>query len=141
MKITKSLPVILSLVILAGLVVFGLVQLVPYGRNHSNPPVTKEPSWDAQTRAIAQKACFDCHSNETVWPWYSNIAPFSWLIQYDVEKGRNNLNFSEWGRWETDEIGEVVAEGEMPPTQYILMHPEARLDDAQRQSLIQAFGY
>ena len=141
MKITKPLPVILSLVILAGLIVFGLVQLVPYGRNHSNPPVTKEPSWDAQTRAIAQKACFDCHSNETVWPWYSNIAPFSWLIQYDVEKGRDNLNFSEWGRWETDEIGEVVAEGEMPPTQYILMHPEARLDDAQRQSLIQAFGY
>jgi len=141
MKITKPLPVILSLVILAGLVVFGLVQLVPYGRNHSNPPVTKEPSWDAQTRAIAQKACFDCHSNETVWPWYSKIAPFSWLIQYDVEKGRDNLNFSEWGQWETDEIGEVVAEGEMPPTQYILMHPEARLNDAQRQSLIQAFGY
>jgi len=141
MKITKPLQVILSLVILPGLVVFALVQLVPYGRNHSNPAVTKEPSWDAQTRAIAQKACFDCHSNETVWPWYSNIAPFSWLIQYDVEEGRNNLNFSEWGRWETDEIGEVVAEGEMPPTQYILMHPEARLDDAQRQSLIQAFGY
>ncbi|HZY42825.1 MAG TPA: heme-binding domain-containing protein [Anaerolineae bacterium] len=64
----------------------------------TNPPVVAEPNWDnPQTRALAQRACFDCHSNETVWPWYSRIAPPSWLITFDVFRGRRNLNFSEWG--------------------------------------------
>ena len=59
---------------------FVLIQLVRFGRNHTNPPVAQEPSWDStETRALAERACFDCHSNETVWPWYSNIAPVSWL--------------------------------------------------------------
>ncbi len=76
---------------------FGLLQLVPYGRNHTNPPVAAEPAWaSAQTRALAVRACFDCHSNETTWPWYSNVAPVSWLIQRDVDEGRRRLNFSEW---------------------------------------------
>ena len=84
-------------VVVALIVGFGLIQLVPYGRDHTNPPVTSEPAWDSpQTKALAQKACFDCHSNETVWPWYSSIAPGSWLIYRDVVEGRGNLNFSEW---------------------------------------------
>jgi cytochrome c551/c552 len=140
MKIIKTTGILIGLVIVAGIALFGLIQLVPYGHDHTNPPVVKEPTWDAQTRAIAQKACFDCHSNEVVWPWYSNIAPFSWLIQHDVEEGRSRLNFSDWGRWETGEIGEVVAEGEMPPGQYLIMHPAADLTDAEKQALIQAFG-
>lgn len=120
---------------------FLLIQIVPYGRNHNNPPVTSEPAWNnPQTRELAQQACFDCHSNETVWPWYSNIAPVSWLVQHDTEDGRRQLNFSTWneggkGR-ELEEITEVVAEGEMPPAMYLIMHPEARLTAAEKQALI-----
>ena len=141
MKIVKTIGIVAVLVILAGVILFGMIQLIPYGRDHTNPRVVQEPNWDAQTRAIAQKACFDCHSNETIWPWYSNIAPVSWVIQNDVEEGRHHLNFSEWGRWESNEIGEVVAEDEMPPDQYILMHPEAKLTNAEIKALIEAFGY
>ena len=79
------------------LVVSGLfllaIQLIPYGRAHANPPVLAEPAWDSPaTRDLAVRACFDCHSNETVWPWYSNIAPVSWLVQRDVDGGRNKAN-------------------------------------------------
>lgn len=121
---------------------FLLIQLVPYGRNHTNPPVLQEPNWDSpETRALAERACFACHSNETVWPWYSNIAPVSWLTQHDTEEGRGILNFSEWGvngrRQETDEIAESIREGEMPMPMFLITHPEARLTDAEKQALIQ----
>ncbi|HYO42170.1 MAG TPA: heme-binding domain-containing protein [Candidatus Limnocylindrales bacterium] len=118
---------------------FVAIQFVPYGRDHSNPPVTAEPVWDtAATRELAVRACFDCHSNETAWPWYTNIAPISWRIQQHVDEGREKLNFSEWGtgEQETDEIGEVVRDGEMPPWDYLLAHPEARLTDAETQVLV-----
>lgn len=118
---------------------FVLIQLVPYGRNHNNPPVVQEPAWDSpQTRELARRACFDCHSNETVWPWYSNVAPASWLIQHDVEEGRRKLNFSEWNRRqnELDEITEVIQEGEMPPIYYVLLHPEANLSQQEKEALI-----
>lgn len=130
---------ILGFLFLSGLVLFGLIQLVPYGRDHTNPPVVQEPAWDAQTRALAKRACFDCHSNETVWPWYSNIAPISWLLQRDAEKGRDEMNFSEWeqGEDKTDDIAEVIREGEMPLPPYLLMHPTARLSDAEKEQLIQ----
>ena len=75
------------------------IQLVPYGRDHDNPPVLADAPWDsARTRELAVRACFDCHSNETHWPWYSNIAPISWLTQNNVKEGRDELNFSEWNR-------------------------------------------
>ena len=120
---------------------FVLIQLVPYGRNHTNPPVVKEPNWDSsQTRDLAQNACFDCHSNETIWPWYSNVAPVSWLTQHDVDEGRRYLNFSEWGRGEegeeAEEWVEVIREGEMPLPYYLITHPEARLSASQQQELI-----
>jgi hypothetical protein len=123
---------------LFGLVLFGLIQLIPYGRDHTNPPVLQEPNWDAQTRAIAQRACFDCHSNETVWTWHSNIAPVSWLVQRDVDQGRDELNFSEWEAGENDaeDIAEVILEGEMPLPIYLIMHPEARLSEAEKMQLI-----
>src|SRR4051812_44101919 len=74
-----------------------VMQLVPYGHTHSNPPVLQEPSWDSpHSRELAVRACFDCHSNETRWPWYANVAPFSWTMQRDVDAGRSTLNFSEW---------------------------------------------
>jgi hypothetical protein len=83
----------------AAVVLFALAQAVPYGRNHENPPVQAEPIWDSpRTRQLAKRACFDCHSNETTWPWYTNFAPFSWLAYNDVTGGRSALNFSEWNR-------------------------------------------
>jgi len=119
---------------------FVLIQLVPYGRNHTNPPVVQEPAWNApETRALAVRACFDCHSNETVWPWYSNIAPVSWLTQRDVDEGRQKLNFSDIvnSGEEGHEAGEAVLKGKMPPLQYYPTHPEARLTDAEKQQLAQ----
>lgn len=120
------------------LVLFILIQLIPFGRQHTNPPVVQEPRWDSvQTRELAQRACFDCHSNESVWLWYSNVAPVSWLVQRDVNEGREKLNFSDWGRArEKDEIIEVIQEGEMPMAIYLIMHPEARLNAAEKKALI-----
>ena len=115
------------------------IQLIPYGRDHTNPPVTGEPAWDsAATRETAVKACFDCHSNETVWPWYSNIAPFSWRLQNHVDEGSAKLNFSEWGtgEQEVEHIVGVVREGEMPPWDYLPLHPEARLSDAETSTFL-----
>lgn len=113
------------------------IQLVPYGRDHSNPPVVLEPAWDsAQTRELAVAACFDCHSNETEWRWYSNVAPVSWLVQRDVDEGRDRLNFSEFQRrQESDDAAETVRDGSMPPLAYQLTHREARLDDAELSAL------
>ena len=114
-----------------------IIQVVPYGRDHTNPPVVEEPVWDStRTRDLAVRACFDCHSNETVWPWYSNVAPLSWLVQRDVDEGREELNLSEWDRpQEGEESAETVREGSMPPGQYLLTHPGARLTDAELTAL------
>ena len=84
-------------------------------------------------------ACMDCHSNETEWPWYSNVAPVSWLVQNDVDEGRRRLNLST-GDVELDEMIETINEGSMPPWQYKPTHPEARLSDQERQELIRACG-
>lgn len=128
-------------IIILGVICLGLgIQLLPYGRNHTNPPVVAEPAWDSpQTRELAKRACFDCHSNETAWPWYTNVAPVSWLVYHDVEEGRSKLNFSQWGqgKQEVKEIVEVVQEGEMPMPMYLPLHPEANLNAADKQALIQ----
>src|SRR5205085_3447155 len=93
----NSITMIVLGVIVVGLVLFGLMQLIPTGVSYGNPPVAAEPNWDSpQTRSLAQRACFDCHSNETVWPWYSKIAPVKWLVAKDVADGRRKLNFSDW---------------------------------------------
>ena len=125
-----------------GLIVVGLflgIQLIPYGHQHTNPPVQQEPNWpDQQTRDLAVRACFDCHSNETVWPWYSNVAPISWLLENDVQDGRSRLNFSEWNRSgrEVHEISGVVHSGEMPPFYYEIQHPNSRLTQTEKETLI-----
>jgi len=119
---------------------FVVIQVVPYGRDHGNPPLRQEPAWDSPaTRALVADACFDCHSNQTHWPWYSNVAPVSWLVQRDVDSGRKRLNFSEWDRPQggADEAAEKVAEKEMPPSYYTWLHPKARLSSDERQALIQ----
>lgn len=115
-----------------------VIQLIPYGRDHSNPPIIGEPSWDSlATRELARQACFDCHSNETAWPAYASVAPASWLVQHDVNEGRAVLNFSEWQRpqEEAAEATEAVLEREMPPAAYMLIHAHARLNAAERDRL------
>jgi mono/diheme cytochrome c family protein len=124
-----------------GLGVMVAVQFVPYGRDHTNPAVTEAAAFaPGPGLELARGACFDCHSNETLWPWYTNIAPGSWLVQRDVDEGRATLNFSEWDRpqAEVDELLEVVQEGGMPPTSYSLIHPAARLSEAERAILLDA---
>jgi hypothetical protein len=140
---------IIIIAIIAVLAVFLLIQLVPYGRQHTNPPVVQEPAWKSpEARQSAQRACFDCHSNETVWPWYSYIAPTSWLVANHVDEGREVLNFSDWTGTHSvgeehnhngeghHEIPEVIEEGTMPPAYYLLLHPSARLNAQEKQTLI-----
>ena len=120
-------------------IVFVAMQAVPYGRDHANAAVVAEPAWDSpETRALAVRACYDCHSNETVWPAYASIAPVSWLVQHDVDEGREHLNFSEWNRPQEDavEAAEHTADGSMPPDAYTWLHPEARLTAAERDALV-----
>ncbi len=122
--------------ILIGLfALFILIQFIPYGRDHENPPVTNQVNWNSpQTKETFYKACADCHSNETKWPWYSNVAPVSWLVQKDVEEGRRHFNIStQAGMKEAKEAYEEVEKGEMPLPIYLPMHPEADLNDAQKK--------
>ena len=116
-----------------------LIQLIPYGRNHTNPPAAKEPAWNSSaTRALIRRACFDCHSNQTIWPWYSYVAPVSWLVQNDVDGGRRHLNFTEWDRPQrhAEDVAAQVKQGDMPLWFYVPLHPDARLTGAEREALI-----
>jgi hypothetical protein len=125
------------------IVVFVVLQLLPMGRGQqTNPPVVDELAWNtAETRALAERACFDCHSNETEWPWYSRIAPMSWLVTRDVIQGRDHMNFSDWGEagQDIEDIIEQIEEGNMPPSFYLPMHPEAQLNAGEKTQLIEGF--
>jgi mono/diheme cytochrome c family protein len=118
---------------------FALIQLIPYGKDHQNPPVVNEPPWDSpRTRELFFTACKDCHSNETTWPWYASVAPVSWLVYHDVEEGRSEFNVSRWGQGEqeAEEAAGLVREGEMPLWFYLPVHPEARLSEADTRDLV-----
>ena len=120
---------------------FILLQIVPFGRMPSNPPVTGEPAWDSpQTRALAVRACFDCHSNETDEPWYSNVAPISWAISDHVESGRSKLNFSEFDKPQddADKAADTTEDGEMPPGYYTRfgLHSTAQLTEDEAAQLV-----
>lgn len=119
-----------------------VIQLVPYGRRHVNPPPGASVAWDSpRTLELAKRACFDCHSNETRWPWYSHVAPVSWRVQNHVDEGREHLNFTAFDvasremRHAAGEAAEVLEEGEMPPSDYLIGHPEARLTAAEKREL------
>ncbi len=108
----------------------------------TNPRITGEIEAPAQVKEILRRSCYDCHSNETVWPWYSYIAPASWLLEKDVNEGRDELNFSEWKKYDDKkmkkkikEIWEEVEEGEMPQWYYIIMHRDASLSEADKQAI------
>jgi mono/diheme cytochrome c family protein len=116
------------------------IQLVPYGRGHGNPATTREPSWDApRTRQLFMQACGDCHSNLTRWPWYTNVAPVSWLTQRDVDSGRAAFDISNWDRPQdvsAGDMAETIRGGSMPPWFYTPLHPAANLSSAEKQALI-----
>jgi mono/diheme cytochrome c family protein len=125
-------------ILLGAAVLFLLAQAVPYGRDHSNPAGTRELRFDSKdTEELFADACADCHSDHTTWPWYSNVAPASWLVQSDVEEGRTVFDVSRWDtpQPEVDELVEEIAEGGMPPLQYKLIHGAARLSDAEKRRL------
>ncbi|MFN0246064.1 MAG: heme-binding domain-containing protein [Kofleriaceae bacterium] len=126
----------ISLGVLVG--IFLVLQLIPYGRTHSNPPPISEPAWDSpRTRELAERACFDCHSNHTRWPWYASVAPMSWLVEFDVQVAREVVNFSEWNRRYplAPYAGKRTLDGNMPPSKYLVAHPEAELTAAEREEL------
>jgi cytochrome c551/c552 len=128
--------------ILLGLVaVLVVMQLVPLDR--TNPPVTGEIQAPAEVKAVLKRSCWDCHSNESVWPWYSRVAPVSFLVFRDVKDGRKHLNFSEWTTYQPErqakklkEIAEEVGDGEMPMAIYVPLHPEAKLSPADTKLLV-----
>lgn len=126
--------------LLALIVVFLAAQAVPYGRDHSNPPVNGEPEWaNAETRQLMVRACFDCHSNEVRWPWYSNIAPISWAVWKHVDDGRNKVNYSEWDgpQGNADDSLDEVENGSMPPPYYTFggVHSDAKLSPEELATL------
>ena len=138
---SKRVLKVLGIIVVVGVVIFAGIQLIRPSVTNHNPPVVQEPAWPSPTaRELAQRACFDCHSNETVWPWYSQIAPVSWLVANDVVGGRDAFNFSDWGAGHpgADQFAEEITEGGMPLPQYLLMHPGARLTDAEKETLIAA---
>lgn len=134
---------LLRRVVVGAVALFVLLQMIPYGRNHQNPPVVAEPQWDSpSTRELVKRGCFDCHSHETRWPWYSRVAPSSWLVYYDVVTARGKLNFSDWqdGILPGENpklIQRLVTSGAMPPFRYRILHPEARLSEREKESLIE----
>jgi len=101
-----------------------------------------EVNADSSVKPLLKRACYDCHSNQTVWPWYSSLAPVSWLIGSDVKEGRGHLNFSEWGSYSADtrghklkEIAEEVEGKGMPPWYYSMMHGDSRLSPEERSQI------
>ena len=110
--------------------------------SHENPPVTAEIQAPAEVQRIFERSCYDCHSNETRWPWYSHVAPVMWLVDHDVSEGREHLNFSSFeGLSEKTqakvrrEIAEQVETGEMPMSIYVPLHPEAALSDEDKRRI------
>ncbi len=120
----RALPATAVLIVIA--------QFIPISKN--NPPKEAELQMPAEVKSILKRACYDCHSRETVWPWYSSIAPVSWLISHDVHEGREELDFSAWNRIEIPKRGkklkklrEEIDENEMPPWYYLVIHRRAGL--------------
>lgn len=136
----------IKIALLAVVVILAVAQLFPPER--SNPPSDPSASFEAlakpspEVAAIVERSCQDCHSNRTVWPWYSRVAPVSWLVASDVSEGRQNLNFSEWNLLSPEKsharlrkVCEEVRSGDMPPWYYTLMHSRAKLSPADVQTL------
>lgn len=129
----KKILITVALILIA-------IQFIPVDR--SNPPVIQDINPPQNVSEILRTSCYDCHSNETVWPWYSYVAPVSFLVSGDVKDGRKRINFSEWNKYDEKKqikkmngILEVIQEGEMPLSNYLLMHSEAKMDAAKIQAV------
>lgn len=121
--------------------VLAAMQLVRFP--HENPPLAGPMQPPADVEPLLRRACYDCHSHETRWPWYSQIAPVSWLLQRDVVDGRKHLDFSTWASLAPERrakkqrsCGKQVEEGEMPLWFYLPLHPEAKLTPEEKAKII-----
>jgi len=130
MKIFKIALILMAVILIA-------IQFIPV--NKTNPPVTAELNAPVEIMSVIKKSCYDCHSNETEWPWYSFVAPVSWIVSGDVKDGRLHLNFSKWGKFSRKDIvkmkegiWEEIERGKMPLGKYIFIHPEAELDQEEK---------
>lgn len=134
-------------IILGIIVLFVGIQF--FGKSPGNPEFDKQTDLieqlnpNQEIQGILKNACYDCHSNETKYPWYAKVAPIKWSINKHIRHGREELNFSIWGTYELgrkdhklEEVVEVLEEGEMPLTSYISMHSEAQLSKEQVNALI-----
>jgi hypothetical protein len=133
-------PRLIRRLALVAVALVAAAQFVPVSR--ANPPVETDVPASAEVREVLKRACYDCHSNETVWPWYARVAPASWLVAWDVNEGREHLNFSTWNRLNDadrqhafEEIQDEVESGAMPLPIYLPLHPEARLSDEDKAIL------
>jgi hypothetical protein len=117
-----------------------VIQAIPYGKNHTNPPINGEPAWSSpRTRELMVRACFGCHSNEVEYPSYASVAPISWVVQSHIDEGRSKVNYQEWNSGQrADDTIEVIQNGSMPPSFYTTFgrHPEAKLTKAEVAELI-----
>lgn len=127
-------------ILIAAVLLFGAAQLVPVHR--TNPPVEVEVPASDEVRALLRRSCYDCHSNESRWPWYSYVAPVSWLVVHDVNHAREHMDLSTWNAYDAEkqrkkleDAWEEVEDGEMPLWTYLLLHPDARLDQKDKQLL------
>jgi hypothetical protein len=132
---------LLRWIVLGLVALFVLVQFVPVER--ANPPVVSEVAASAEVRAILKRSCYDCHSHETRWPWYSRVAPVSWWVVSHIDEARGDLNFSEWPSLDFElqelafrDIEQQIVKGEMPLWSYTLVHRDARLSEAERAALL-----
>ena len=135
-------------VAIAALIVLAALQLVPVDRR--NPPtdqvrsIFKAESLPPTVETVLRRSCQDCHSNQTQWPWYSYVAPVSWIVAQDVHKARRQMNFSEWAGYSEKKredrlngICEQVVNGDMPEGKYALIHRRARVSEDERQAVCQ----
>lgn len=140
----KKVVRILLLVLVA---IFIIIQFIPYGKPSNQPLAGKDlfevTELPQDVGIILKNACYDCHSQKVKFPWYSNVAPVSWLVTRDIKEGRENLDFSKWRDVSKkdklkalDKIGEEVSEENMPMKIYTIMHAEARLTKAERDIVV-----
>ena len=134
---------------LLGFGLIGVLVLIQCIRpDHTNPPIDASRTLQARTQippqveAMLQRSCNDCHSNQTVWPWYSQMSPISWYLQYHVNEGRRELNFSDWATYDQrraarklKETCEQVETGAMPTRTYLWLHPSAALSATDQQAI------
>jgi hypothetical protein len=134
---------VVKIVVVAAVLAFVAMQAVPYGHDHANPQVTKDAPWPSQqAAAIARASCYDCHSNQTKWRWYTHIAPASFYTVHDVKEARAALNFSEWDQPQraAHDLEDVIRGGSMPPREYTILHRGTSLSAADKKTLLDAIA-